>query len=398
MADADMEVKRQARFDPPDLPPIIAIEPTDDGWRGLTMDGMVLNVASTKIPYGDRVVVNRNGELAGYRQVPHRPTPKTIDRYLRCTQTSRRAMQDGHLANALIAIETAMSFAPTLAAHYNRGMILLEMNRWEEGFADYSHAMDYPGSAFARPQYCDCIEYGLQRWRGEDIRGKRLLLIHDHGFGDSIMMLRYVPMLKAMGAEVLLWLPPPLRRLAVQCAPVVNAPVDAYFFCSLIFLLQILRQTPDTIPLQPYLKVDPALLAKWEHLRDRHVTGVAWQAHNTGHGDYPRNIRLDQIRSALPGVALINVQQSTNELPGMHVVFEDFADCAAAMLCCERIVTIDTAAVHLAGAIGHPNVNLLLSHWASWRWLSPLYANLHVCRQDTPGDWDSALAKLRGEK
>jgi ADP-heptose:LPS heptosyltransferase len=40
----------------------------------------------------------------------------------------------------------------------------------------------------------------------------------------------------------------------------------------------------------------------------------------------------------------------------------------------DEIVTVDTAAVHLGGALGHPKINLLLdTHWASWRWLAPWY-------------------------
>jgi ADP-heptose:LPS heptosyltransferase len=95
---------------------------------------------------------------------------------------------------------------------------------------------------------------------------------------------------------------------------------------------------------------------------------------------------------------LISVQQNAVEeaeaLGVEHYRFEDFADAAVLMSCCDEIITIDTAAVHLAGAIGHPNVKLLLSHWHSWRWLSPLYQGISFCVQDGPGDWDSALAKL----
>jgi hypothetical protein len=399
MANTDLEVKNHhAQFEPPDLTPIVAVETTPTGWRGLTMDGTILNVESLKIPYGDRVAIIRNGEHIGYRKMPDQASPGLINRYLRCSDISRRAIKSGYLQNALLSVETAMSFAPTLSAYYNRGMILLEMNRWQEGFAEYAHAMEYPGSGFTRSQYRGCIEYGLQRWRGEDISGKRLLLIHDHGFGDSIMMLRYVPMLKAMGAHVVLWLPPELERLASQCAPVVTTPVGADYFCSLLFLLQVLQQTPETIPLQPYLKVDPALSSKW-HWYKGPVTGVAWQAHNTGEGDYPRNIELTRIVKTLPDARLVSVQQHGGfdaRINGVEQpLFEDFADCAALMLCCDEIITIDTAAVHLAGAICHPNVKLLLSHWASWRWLSPLYLNVKICRQDKADDWDSALAKLQ---
>jgi ADP-heptose:LPS heptosyltransferase len=104
------------------------------------------------------------------------------------------------------------------------------------------------------------------------------------------------------------------------------------------------------------------------------------------------------IAKALPDVRLVSVQQQGRIEAGLsgveHHSFEDFADCAALMMCCDEIVTIDTAAVHLAGAIGHPCVKLLLSHWASWRWLAPLYSNIKICRQESAGDWASALGKL----
>jgi hypothetical protein len=396
---------RIAQFDPPDLPPIVAVEVTATGWRALTKDGAVLNVEPSRghaivIPYGGRVAVNRNGQPVGYRRVPERASPGLIDRYLRCFDMSRRAAKSNHLPNALLAIDTALSFVETLTARYNRGMILLELGHWREGFADYSYAMEYKGSMFARPQYCACLEYGLTRWRNEDIRNKRLLLIHDHGFGDSIMMLRYVPMLKAMGADVVLWLPPELERLGAQCAPVVDAPVSADYFCPLLFLLEVLQQDVDTIPPCPYLAVDPELVLKWRqrlNLSER-LVGVAWAPGVMHANDYPRAIPLGLLTKALPGVRLISVQQQGEDeavAAGVeHHSFEDFADCAALMSCCDEIVTIDTAAVHLAGAIGHPHIKLLLSHWASWRWLSRLYQNMKICRQDEADDWASALAKL----
>jgi hypothetical protein len=398
MADSSLEVKRQARFEPPDLPPVNMVEVTPNGWRGLTMDGVVLNVESKSIPYGGHVAVHRNGVAVGYRKMPERASPGLIGRYLRCFEMAKSAVQSGHLPNALIAVETAMSFATTLAAHYSRGMILLEMGRWREGLAEYAYAIEYSGSVFGRPRYCQCIEYGLKRWRGEDISGKRLLLIHDHGFGDSIMMLRYVPMLKALGAHVLLWLPGELERLAAQCGSVVREIIGADYFCSLLFLLQVLEQTPESIPTSPYLAVDLELASKWRRQIDPPTVGVAWSPGVVHDHDYPRAIPLEMLVKALPDVRLISVQRhdgvDVDRIGVGQPLFEDFADCAALMSCCDEIVTIDTAAVHLAGAIGHPNIKLLLSHWASWRWLSPLYQNIKVCRQDVAGDWTSALEKI----
>jgi hypothetical protein len=261
--------------------------------------------------------------------------------------------------------------------------------------------MEYPGSSFARPQYRECVAANLQRWRGEDIQGKRLLLIHDHGFGDSIMMLRYIPILRAMGADIVLRVPRELERLASQCATVVSDVCDADYFCPLLYLLHVLHQSPSSMLSMPsYLKVDQSLVPKWKDwLRDKGTpVGIAWQPGVVQDGDYPRAIPLTMLAKALPGVRLVSLQQQGGDeadLVGvMNDRFEDFADVAALMSCCDEVVTIDTAVVHLAGAIGHPNVKLLLSHWASWRWLAMLYPNVHICRQDKPDDWDSALAKL----
>lgn len=76
--------------------------------------------------------------------------------------------------------------------------------------------------------------------------------------------------------------------------------------------------------------------------------------------------------------------------------FRDFEDAAAFMVLMDEIVTVDTAAAHVAGSIGHPRITLLLPWWSSWRWRSdyPLYANMRICQQSAPGDWASALAKL----
>ena len=345
---------------------------------------------------GGQIAVNRDGQTIGYHALPKAPTLERIDSYTRCFDLATHAMQAGRLDQALVTIETAMSFAPTLTARYNRGMILLELGRWQEGFENYTQATESSGSRFMRPQYRACLDYGLPCWRGEDLDGKHLLLIHDHGFGDSIMMLRYVRAVQAMGARVTLWLPPELRRLATPLAEVTDEIVEADYFCPLLFLLPLLQQTPATIPLQPYLSVDPALVNKWRARLDldllaSELIGVAWTPGRRHDGDYPRSIPFELLKQALPDDAvLVSVQQQGAEETAAFGVecysFEDFADCAALMSCCSKIVTVDTAAVHLAGAIGHPRISLLLGHWSSWRWLSPLYQNICVCKQTAPND------------
>lgn len=402
MADTGMEVKHYAQFDAPDLTPIIACEHTADGWRGLTGDGEILNVSAhvNGAPLPDSIAVVRAGETIGYRALPKSTTIGLIDIYQRHLEASSAFTRENEHAKALVEIDAALAIAPTMLARYNRGMILLALGRWQEGFDEWAHC-ERTSPLFMRPQFRAALDRGLRPWQGEEIKGKRLLLIHDHGYGDSIMTLRYLPRLRAMGAEVVLQVPPELRRLAVQCGRVSRELIDADFFCSLLMLMQTLHETPATVPLGTYLSVDERLRQEWQHrigASKRKRIGIAWSVGVPHDDDYPRSVPLELLVKALGSEAdLFSVQQQgaaeADKLGVEHFRFEDFADCAALMSLMDEVVTVDTAAVHLAGAIGHPCISVLLSHWSSWRWQSPLYRNVTICRQDSPGDWESAIAK-----
>jgi ADP-heptose:LPS heptosyltransferase len=74
--------------------------------------------------------------------------------------------------------------------------------------------------------------------------------------------------------------------------------------------------------------------------------------------------------------------------------FEDFADVAALASLMDEVVSIDTAALHVAGAIGHHDVTALLPFAPCWRWHcgSPWYPQIKLCRQKIPGDVSARAA------
>lgn len=395
--------KHFASFQAPDLAPVIACEQTPRGWCGLTADGEVLRVDGHNgkpavIPEGNICITGNDGHLIGYRALPRQMTDSgTIASYLFHFDRAVDFLRDNNPTPALGEINKAIAIAATTRAKFNRAMILLALGRWVEGFAEY--AACECDQLFVRPACRQALEAGLRPWQGEDIVGKRLLLIHAHGFGDSIMALRYVPQLKAMGADVVLLVPPELQRLAAQCALVVGELVPADYFCPLLLLLQVLRQTPERVPLAPYLRPDEALFGKWLPRIGPQSVGVAWSVGKHSDSDFPRAAPLAVFVEQLAGANLVSIQQQgSGEARALGIKtfeFEDFADCAALTMLLDEIVTVDTAALHLAGALGHPRVTAMLSHWASWRWLSPLYESVSFCRQDTPGDWASAFAKRK---
>jgi hypothetical protein len=76
----------------------------------------------------------------------------------------------------------------------------------------------------------------------------------------------------------------------------------------------------------------------------------------------------------------------------------DFADTAALMAGLDLIIGVDTAVVHLAGALGRP-VWLLNRFDADWRWGavgdgSPWYPTLRQFRQATPGGWAEVVGQV----
>jgi hypothetical protein len=194
-------------------------------------------------------------------------------------------------------------------------------------------------------------------------------------------------------------------------------PPDFDLHIPLLSLPKIFKTTLDTVPRDvPYLFVDDERLARFRQKTldpDAKLrVGLTWAG----------NVKPDPARTcpfellvplaSVPGVTFFSLQKGDNArdvegaAPGMKIVslsddLKDFSDTAAAMLNLDLILTIDTAAAHLAGALGCPTWTML--PWAcDWRWLtdrddSPWYPTMRLFRQPSRGDWPSVIARVREE-
>jgi hypothetical protein len=385
--------------DVPDMDPIVSYEETSYGWRGLTGGGEVFEVRGEnghRVSVPESTLVAYEGRPIGRRRVTNELRVdindyllhfnRAIDLYKRC-----------ELSDALMEADLTLLAAPTARARFNRAMILLAAGRWREGLHEYWECEQ--SSPFMRPQASHALSLGLRPWKGEPLSGKRVLLVHAHGFGDSIMMMRYV---RDMPKTIMV-MPPELRSLAEQCGIVVAEPIDCDFFAPILHLLYILNITPDIVSGAPYLHPPMRMTNKW-HIdlgsKTRRRIGLAWSVGRPNVGDYPREIELGLLARALGGDAeLHSVQSQGADAAADHGIIphklESFADCAGLMMAMDEIISVDTAALHLAGAIGHPKVTGLLSYWSSWRWGAKWYDNVKLCRQVSEGDWLSALDQRR---
>ena len=169
----------------------------------------------------------------------------------------------------------------------------------------------------------------------------------------------------------------------------------------------------DHIPPPPYLRPLSQLRVRSRKRRDKLSIGICWSTKFEGDTEHPharRAIPLDEFMARLKRPSdceLVSLQtQERKEAMDRGIYapnYSDFADVAAVAIQCDAIVAIDSAAIHVAGACGHPVANVLLPFAATWRWLSgssesahsAWYPAIRLCKQSSPGDWASAFAKVK---
>lgn len=335
-----------------------------------------------------------------------------------------QAVAEGRFEEAESLLAKALSLAPHLTpARMMRGMNLLRLGRYREGWADYA----------AREQILSLDPHGIGRnlpgepWNGEDLAGRHLLIADDQGHGDAIQFFRFLPMLKARGAGRITWRTfPALVRLFAAAAPDVSV-VDAVphqdrfdLHCISTALPRLLDTIPATIP-APEAYLRPAYrrgVARTQRAGQRLNVGLAWSGDARHTRDHLRSIAAAQfLRLAdLPGINFHSLQHVVRpqDMPALLQraairrdveQTTDFADTAALIDRLDLVIAVDTGVAHLAAALGKP-VWIILHVASDWRWMtvrhdSPWYSTVRLFRvapEEWPnpadGGWDPVLDRV----
>jgi tetratricopeptide (TPR) repeat protein len=391
-----------------------AIARDPDNLEAMNMHGILLH---NERRFEEAVVIFEQAEALGHQAA--------------ASNRGNALLDLGRMEEALRAQELAVKRDPAgNGAKYNLALTCLRLGDWKRGWPEYEARWDFHE---VHPTH---MIYRQPRWRGEPLKGRRILLYAEQGLGDAIQFSRYTEQVVARGGQIILQVREPVQRLMASLAVVrsgqaVVAPlgIEPPAFdveCPLMSLPAAFGTTIETVPWSgAYLEADPALVSdkikQFPALRPHRRApgeplrvGFAWAGNPRYRADSQRSTNVSTLLPLLrtPGVLWVSLQKgaAAEQLAALpedvHVLDgcsgeRDLAETAAVISTLDLVITTDTCSVHLAGAMAKP-VWVLLPHLSDWRWMqeietTPWYPTARLFRQHTPGDWAGVLDRVIGE-
>lgn len=313
------------------------------------------------------------------------------------------------------ALAACRDVPPHLFGHpvveWNESLTRLVLGDYRAGWRLYE-------SRFLVPEH-DPPRPGAQVLDLGAVAGRRVLVFGEQGRGDLIQFARYLPMLAACGAEVMVEVYADLHRLFAGIEGVAQvveseAPEPAHDLSTPLLSLPLAFRTElDSVPAAvPYLAPPPDLAQAWAARLGASGLpriGLTWRGstHSASRTSFPASALSPLL--GVDGVEFHAVQTpltasdedwlARNPQVQVHAAeLHDFADTAALLMQMDLVISVDTSVAHLAGALGRP-LWILLPISPDWRWMaqredSPWYPTARLFRQQRRGDWTELVQRV----
>lgn len=294
---------------------------------------------------------------------------------------------------------------------FSWSLLDLQKGDFEEGWQKYETR--FQAKKFAG----DYPEMPVPRWQGQSLNGKNLFVWAEQGLGDAIQFIRYLENLKEENAQIWLCCQQALHGL-FQSITYIDRFVEsgevtvADYHIPLMSLPVACKTTLESIPQYvPYVFPDEEIVEQWrERLQgdDGFRIGLSWAGNPDNDYDVFRSAQLKEFSTlmSMPGVSIYSLQKGHGSdqvkglAEGMKIIDTtvdqtDLMATAGLIANLDLVISVDTAIVHLVGAMGKP-VWLCLSANPDWRWLlaredSPWYPTMRLYRQEQHGEWGSVI-------
>jgi len=318
---------------------------------------------------------------------------------------------------ALTVFNQLLTEEPDNAGYqWERGLIHLYLGNFKQGWIDYE-ARWRTGELPVRDFHCP-------QWQGEPLQGKRILLVAEQGYGDTILAARFIRQVKAespafIGFECKPELEPVFATLEVDAfiPPKDKTYQEGEFdyYCPLMSLMGVLGIDESNIPPPVAITVPEEARAKCQKLfqffNKKIKIGIVWSGSLTFRDNEKRATSLEQflLLAEMPNVQLFSLQKGEREkdlqeYSALPLVYDlskhlnTFGDTAAVIEQLDMVVMTDSSVAHLTGSMGKTIINLqqYKPYWLYYPETegTPWYPSMKIIRQESPGDWESVFSRL----
>jgi hypothetical protein len=324
----------------------------------------------------------------------------------------------GRSKKALDHYQQAVALRPDYAhAQWNLALMLLLTGQFEAGWQKFQWRRLAELDAIT-----DCQRRMPPTWDGSPFRKQRLLIRTEQGLGDNLQFIRFVPQVKRLGGTITVETVPSLMELFSQIPEIdllivsqsySQHPCEYDLITYIMDLPSILKTTLKTLPGDvPYLYADIAKVNHWQKkcITPKLKVGIVWAGSADHANDANRSCTLEAFvpLTRLANVQLYSLQKGDHEqdltrhdhLPIIDLApdLHSFGDTAAVIDLLDLVISVDTAVLHLSGAIGKP-AWALIPFAPDWRWLlnredSPWYPTLRLFRQTKAGQWQDVIQRV----
>jgi len=256
-------------------------------------------------------------------------------------------------------------------------------------------------------------------WDGEaDLKGKRVMLWGEGGFGDEIIGARFARAISDMGALPIVACSSGLATLFARSfdGAIIQKEValGSYFdeWIPSFRAPYSFNLTYETLPGKAYIKPDPLFVKKWSYIikSNKIKVGIRWrglmafeheQLRRFPFGMFLNSVdqrHVDLFSLQLSDCSDINLMQYP-QIKNLEPYLKSWEDTAGAIANLDLVVTSCTSVAHLSAAMGKPTcviVPILPYYiWAYQGDKSPWYDSVTLFRQEKYNEWGEPFAKLR---
>ena len=320
------------------------------------------------------------------------------------------AIVDGDLARAIAIYRALLRKSPRDGVLHNAlGQLLLLTGDFAQGWEECEWRAQRP--------------MPMARWRGAALKGERILIHGEQGFGDNFQFVRYATLVAGRGGRVVVGARQGMRPLLATVPGVADVIEEGesvgavQWHIPMLSLPYVFATRLDSIPAAiPYIAADPAAAERWHARLGAAASlrvGLVWSGNTEAIYNTRRSPGLAAYAPLFdcPGVRFYGLQMGggRKDLEGARLpeTFTDlgpqlpsFSETAAAMMALDLVITPCTSTAHLAGALGRP-VWVVLGVDPDWRWLldrdtSPWYPTARLFRRPRGApDWRDPVTRMR---